>query len=79
MLFKKNQIDFRHQFKGRTIIYTGQEALRASAKINMLLFPILSPEYMPESAHGLDFWIEEKMFKQRFPFADSASECCFQV
>ena len=69
----------RHQFKRRTIIYTGQEALRASAKINMFLFPIHFPEYVPGSAHGLDFWIEEKMLKQGLSFADRANECCFQV
>ena len=38
----------RHHLK-RTIIYTCQEALRASAKINRSLLPIFCPEYVPLS------------------------------
>ena len=47
VLFKKNQMDSRHQFKRRTVMYTGQAVLGALAKINMLVFPILHPKYVP--------------------------------
>lgn len=71
--------DSRHQFKRRTVIYTGQTALRTLAKINMLVFPMVHPEYVPLHLLMALTSGSKKRCSTRFAICRQNNEHCFHV